>query len=118
MSYDSVYKDSDDNAPDPVIPRALTKIKGKILKEEIAGWLAEGKAKGAGIRAELAKDPAWRIRQALCGVPEYKHLAVGLTDESRGKSPIPEDPEEKRSWARDKSVQNGWIEARVPGQEG
>lgn len=32
-------------------------------------------------------------------------------------SAIPEDPGERRSWARDKAVKGGWIEAREPGEE-
>ena len=91
------------------------KIKGKVTKEEIAQWLEEGKAKGRARRAELAKDPAWCLGQARCGAPEYKHLLTAAANVTAG---LPEDPDGRRLWARDKAVKNGWVEAREPGEEG
>lgn len=86
--------------------RALSRLRGTTTKDEIAQWLEEGKAKARARYAELAKDPKWQLEQARYGVPEYRHLLSGE------QSTIPEDPGERRSWARDKAVKNGWIEAR------
>ena len=81
-------------------------------KAEIARWLEEGKRKQQAEYAELARDPKWRMEQARAGVPAYRHLA----EQSKRPSTIPEDPEERRVWARKKAVENGWV-TREPGDE-
>ena len=84
-----------------------------VTKEEIAKWPEEGKAKARARYALLEADPKWRAQAAAVGVPEYRHLLT----EAKGLPHIPADPDERRRWARDKAVTNGWVEAREPGDK-
>ncbi len=69
-----------------------------VTKQEIQGWLDDGKITQGEYIARLESDPQWRESARRFGgkVSTSDDLA-GLRN---GKSDIPEDPEERKSWAK------------------
>jgi hypothetical protein len=99
-----------------------------VTPEDARRWLEEGKAKQRAHIATLEADPEWRKLAANVGVPQYRDLAAR---ENGGLLPstIPKTPDERKPWARQKAIDQGWIEkpveaepepawVREPGEEG
>ena len=112
-----VERSSDFERPRSVDAGTIERLRRNsgVSKEEIAALLQQGKDRYDARTRELEQDPLWCLEQARCGVPKYKHLLTTAANVTAG---LPEDPDERRSWAHDKAVKGGWIETRQPGEEG
>lgn len=89
-----------DSAMDKLVPRGVSHA-------EVLQWLEEGKQKQRQHIAQLEADPAWRKMAAQFGAKVGKSPEE-LAAERNGVSQVPAGPDERRSWARQKALDQGW----------
>lgn len=76
--------------------------KSGVTAEQIAEWLEGGRREQREHIARLETDPQWREMATRLGA--MPGLRAQLPD-----SEVPADPEERRSWARKKATDAGWV---------
>lgn len=76
------------------------RVKANVTHEEMLQWLEEGKRKQREHIARLEADPEWR---------EMAQRLSGVTGLRLPKTQVPVDPIERKKWAHDQAIRQGYL---------